>query len=351
MIFQLKKNSDPHFNSIADDELSVCEEMVEYSDLYFSSNSFAKKMYVGINGIIIIIPLSADNLEEDKKEQKRCSQCLFDIKEVIGLNYYIYPIFTGKEKCFYASDMEEFLDIIEVGNPYEFADKLCKYTCENTTKPNEISKLINEIMDFEASEEDIPIKAALDTNTIYRVMEIVTYYEGNERPEDNIKYDEDGNQYVLREGSVYLGPIDTGLISKKKWFRVSEENPQKYVIAATFFGWAGIHKFLQGDISNFLLYLVTFGFLGILPAVDLLSMFSGNYSFKDVTYEETERGLKRNVERIYLKKAGFIGIGFICIFISLCLGYFLTRYGYINLLNCIMNFIGQTISSVTQAQL
>ena len=49
-----------------------------------------------------------------------------------------------------------------------------------------------------------------------------------------------------------------GLISKKKWFRVSEENPQKYVIAATFFGWAGIHKFLQGNISNFLLYLITF---------------------------------------------------------------------------------------------
>lgn len=360
MNFKFGRNPDPHFESMADNEISVCEEMVEYSDMYFSRNTFVKKMYVGQNGVILVIPLKEDDLCTNEAEQKRCRACLEEIYECLGLHLYIYPVLAGQEKCFVLGSADNFDNIAEIDEPYEFADQLSKYTYENLTRPSDIPKLVDAIYQFEPTEPyvtkegeliEASLKVALDINTVERIMTVVTYMEGNERPQDAIKYDEYGNMLVLRDSDLRIGPVDTGLIGKKKWFRISDEEPKKYAIAATLFGWAGIHRFLHGDMKNFALYLATFGFAGILPAADLLAMFTGNYSFKDITYEETNLGLKRNVERIYLQKAGSIVVGLVCILVSLGLGFVLTKYGYTKILSGLMNLVGQVLTSATQTKM
>lgn len=357
------KYPDPHFFGIAENDVPVCEEMVEYSDLYVSKNTFVKKLYVGQNGIIAMIPLKEDNLDTNETEQKRCRACLEEIYECLGLHLYVYPIFTGQEKCFVLGSKDNFENIAEIDEPYEFVNQLCKYTYENPTYPSDVPSLVDDIYSFEPSEPyvdedgeevEVPIKVVLDNNTINRILVEATYLEGNERPQDNVRFDEDGTQYILRDSSVRIGiescSVDTGLVGKKKWFRLSEENPKKYAIAATVLGWLGAHKFLHGDVRNGLFYLVTFGFLGVMPAVDLLLLFAGNYTYNDVFYEDTVHGQKRTCEKVYMKKAGNLLVGIACILASLIIGYLVTEFIYKDLLEMVLSLAGTALESILNAK-
>lgn len=353
------KQPDPHFQGMADNEALVCEEMVEYSDMYFSKNTFVKKLYVGQNGVIVVVPLKEDDLDTNESEQRRCRACLEEIYECLGLHLYVYPILAGQNRCFILGSIDNFENIAEVDEPYEFANLLCKYTCENPTYPSDVPKLVGDIYSFQpvepivdedGEEVEAPIKAVLDSNTVERVMTAVTYMEGNERPQDNVKFDEDGTQYILRNAAVKVGvdrfKIDTGLVGKKKWFRLSEEDPKKYAIAATLLGWLGGHKFLHGDVKNGLFYLVTFGFLGIMPAVDLLMLFTGTYTYNDVFYEDTAHGQKRTCEKVYIGKAGSILVGIGCILVCLGIGYLTTTLLYTRILQAVVELLGKAAEGI-----
>ena len=110
----------------------------------------------------------------------------------------------------------------------------------------------------------------------------------------------DGTEWIKKyEHRKVLG-IDTGLVGKERWFRISDIDPNRFVLKAMFFGWAGAHKFLLSEIRTGVFYLLTCGCAGILPALDILSCLTGNASCSEIVSSESGETLWR--EQLYLRK-------------------------------------------------
>ncbi len=357
--FHHLKTLDPDIKgTLADDQYtSVCETMIEYSNLYFSPNAFVKKLYLGFNGIILLIPVE-DSLPTNSKLQNHYREILEEIKEVLQLHLYIYPIFTGKTKTFFGTAPEKLVEI-EM-HPYDFADLLCDYTSHIKTTPNKVESDLQALFYFAeqyhakpsrteniSSENQLDEMQVLDSNTIDRLMVTLSYLENINRPSDTTYTDDDGIEYVLKDSDITIGPVNTGLIGKKKWYRISEENPQKFLAAATLFGFLGAHKFLEGNFLSGLCYLISFGLMGILPAVDVFLLVTGNYFYREITYEEHAAGLYRKQEKIYLRKAGSFLLGIPCILFTLFVGYFLTKYSWVPAVSAISKLLGYFTTNIT----
>lgn len=85
--------------------------MLEYGNIYFSKNAFAAKLYVGENGLFLLVPASASDLPRDEKEKTRLKKALVEIKEALGLEVYLYPIFVGEHAAWYWTGMGEAVEI------------------------------------------------------------------------------------------------------------------------------------------------------------------------------------------------------------------------------------------------
>ena len=76
-----KKGIDPNIDTMLFHTMSPveCPDMILYEDVYFTQNAFAKQVYLGVNGVFLIIPLVTDDLEADGVEQKRIEKVLEEI--------------------------------------------------------------------------------------------------------------------------------------------------------------------------------------------------------------------------------------------------------------------------------
>lgn len=305
----------------------LCEDMALFTNLYFSENSFVKYLYLGTNGVFLLIPCK-DSLVENDAEQKRCKTALREIKESLGLSQYIYPIFAGNERSYYAVEP---CSPMELDNPYDFLHKLYLHTSTVKTRPEQITEHI---------EEGIEKVTVLDENTIERLIQKLVPLENNERPGGNVRMGADGTEYILKDSDLMIGKINTGLVGKKKWFRVSELHTSSVLFTAVFGGCLGLHKLMTMEYMQSLLYALTGGFGGLLPALDVLGMVLGNYHYYEVTYYENERGnLTREKEAVYLKRYQGMWRGVICIAMALLVGMLYTRFIYSNLLELVITVL------------
>ena len=161
----------------------------------------------------------------------------------------------------------------------------------------------------------------LDCNSADRICEMLAAMENSdkENAEPGEIADEDGRVYVKRYESIGFGPIDTGLAGRQRWFPVADMNTDVLVLKAAFGGWFGLHRFSQGEIGTGLLYNITCGCVGILPAIDILSYLTGSMYFYRVTYSDGQNVL-RHKEKVYLRKPIHKGLAIAGIFISLLVG-------------------------------
>ena len=73
-----KKGIDPNIDTMLLHTMSPveCPDMILYEDVYFTKDAFAKQVYLGANGVFLVIPLVTDELEADGAEQKRIEKVL-----------------------------------------------------------------------------------------------------------------------------------------------------------------------------------------------------------------------------------------------------------------------------------
>ena len=110
---------------------------------------------------------------------------------------------------------------------------------------------------------------------------------------------------IERGGITYeLHSVGTpfGLSFKEEYFPVAEDDPVKFLLIALLGGVFGAHKFVAGQWAAGFFYLLTCGGFAIFHGFDVLSIVSGTYYIKQISYTEDEDTVRRITERIYLKK-------------------------------------------------
>ncbi len=309
-------------NEIEIPDLPELSEMESFYNMWLAEKIFLHRAYLGQNGLFVVM-----------SHNKSVTEALRQMKEVLSLNQYIYPIAVSDEGIFYIGSEEK----QQIEDLDEFLTCLCQATRAKKFYPESVD--VDEILDGEytATSENV---AVLDFGTITRVATVLVPLENNDRPNPNIKTDEDGHRYIKKYSTYKIGgKVDTGLVADEKWFPLSEMDPMALAFKAAFGGCFGAHKFALDKIKSGFLYLLTCGCGGILPAVDILMITFGNYSYTDVIYSETSRGLARRTETIYVDKLKnpFTGIGLAAV--SLLFGQILTNTLYAFLLKTILTLL------------
>ncbi len=310
--------------------------MLEYENIYFSRNAFAAKLYIGENGLFLLVSTSASDLQEDEKEKVRLKRMLGEIKEVLGLEMYLYPVFVGGHAAWYWTGMGEAVEIEDLS---EFLLGLQEASCYGKLSPTDIVGKVKEVSGLEMAHREVdadgnrtvfPIPN-LNRDLLQDVLNRIEELKGRGRLSDRIRIDASGTEWVLRDSDVKIAGFSTGLIGRKVWFRVSEVPTEKVILSAVFGGWLGLHQFLLGNFMQGFFYLLTCGFGGILPAVDILLMVLGVFHYEETSYFESgeEGRLERRRARVYLKKPetwfhwmAFVGVSLV---IGLCAVRFLYR--------------------------
>lgn len=310
--------------------------MLEYENIYFSRSAFAAKLYVGENGLFLLVPTSALDLSEDEKEKVRLKKVLGEIKEMLGLEMYLYPVFVGEHAAWYWTGTGE---TTEIENLPVFLSELQEASCYESLSPSDIAGKVKEVsvlgMPHKERDTDgivtaIPIPN-LNRDLLQDVLNRIEELNGKGRPSDKTRTDASGTEWVLRDSDVKIVGVSTGLIGRKAWFRVSEMPTEKVILSAVLGGCLGLHQFLLGNFMQGFFYLLTCGFGGILPAVDIFLMVLGTFHYEETSYFETgeEGRLERRRARVYLRKPeklfpwmAFMGVSLV---VGLCVVRFIYR--------------------------
>lgn len=313
-----------------------CPDMACFQELYFSQNCFVKYLYVGSNGIFALLPCQ-DELKECVEEQERCRKALADMKEALGLALYIYSVFAGAERSYYAPDP---FHPVELEDTEQFLNGLYHYTHVKKTRPEQIAEAMEQLLLLSEAYEEEDTVSVLDENTLERILQVVVPMEGNDYPEDAVRRDEDGTEYILRDSDVMIGKINTGLVGKKEWYRLSDISPEVVLYSAVLGGCLGLHKLFTREYLHMALYIITGGFGGILPAVDVLSIYAGSYSYKEVNYYQEPNGtISKRQEKVYLRRATGIIRGIACVAAALVLGQLYVKFVYSGLLELVIALV------------
>lgn len=333
-----KREADPNIPVGLDCESygDLFYNMLEYENIYFSKNAFAAKLYIGENGLFLLVPTSALDLPRDEKEKTRLRKALVEIKEVLGLEVYLYPIFVGGHAAWYWTGMGEPMEIEDLP---VFLSGLQEASCYGKLSPGDIAGKVKEVSalgmlhregDIDGNVTTIPIPN-LNRDLLQDVLNRIEELNGKGRPSDKTRTDASGTEWVLRDSDIKIVGFSTGLIGRKAWFRVSEMPTEKVILSAVFGGCLGLHQFLLGSFMQGFFYLLTCGFGGILPAVDILLMVLGAFHYEETSYFETGKAgtLERRRARVYLRKPetwfpwmAFVGVS---LAVGLCAVRFLYR--------------------------
>ena len=169
----------------------------------------------------------------------------------------------------------------------------------------------------------------LDRDSADRICGMLAPLENGERPEtcQREMTDEDGQAYVKRYESVSIGSFDTGLAGRQRWYPVSEINTDVQVAKAVFGGWFGLHRFSQGEIGTGILYALTCGCIGVLPALDIVQYLTGSMYFYTVRYSG-DKDAVRQKEKVYLRKPIHKGWAIAGILLSVLIGVAAWKFVY-----------------------
>ena len=331
-----KKGIDPNIDTMLLHTMSLaeCPDMILYEDVYFTKDAFAKQVYLGANGVFLVIPLVTDELVADEVEQTRIEKVLEEIYGVLQLHLYVYPALVGEERSFYMHDLEH---LVELEEPGAFLTDLYHYTLEHKLEPSKVTEQYSEIKGYVSGTKKCV--SVLDERTLERLIEIMTPLEGIERPCDAVRYEADGTKYIQRDSDLKIGQINTGLIGRKQWYRVSEVLPEKFACYIALGGTIGLHKFMTGEFRQGFLYLLTSGFGGILPVLDLISLFIGDYSYQEITYYQMEHEIQCRKEKVYVERCHGLFKFLIAGGITLLVGMVWTHFVYAKVLELVIQFI------------
>lgn len=319
---------------------------MEYLDhIWINSKIYIDRIYLGQNGIIVVLPLPrtrAEKFEITKKE----------IMESLKLYQHIYFVYANEDNAIYVSGQDDQQVIEDVD---EFVTALALATSKERLSPDQI--IVDDVLDFIPDEttEDVTV---IDIKTIERLAEQLVPLENNERPDDNIVIDEYGNKYIKKDSTYKLNvgitSIDTGLLNKEVLYPIADIEPMIMTYLAALGGCFGLHKFKTGNKMAGLMYLLTCGFGGFLAAIDTLLITFGGYYFDHIIF--TPNGTKdrwgidncdKKDTRLYIDK-GNPKIGIPLAIIALVIGMVLVRAIYLPAYKTVVSIITQMAVNLYQ---
>lgn len=135
-------------------------------------------------------------------------------------------------------------------------------------------------------------------------------------PREEYRIDTSGQEWILKDTTIKVKGFDTGLIGGRSWFKVSDRDEKGMFWITSLFGAFGIHKLITGNITSFVLYLITCGGVGMLTILDVSAFLTGSAGYDEVTYREDDTGnLTKCKRRVYyrrLKDKWIIPLGLVC---------------------------------------
>ena len=283
--------------------ISIAYESDVYENISLENSVDIPLMISGSNGIYIFIPYC---------EEESLNKVINIIRTKYGLyNCDIFIYLLNETECFLLDKDGKKLILLEdlyisfenmyLNTQLPYIDytnlELGKY--ENLLKSKEELEDMIEECEVEYTGDVSYVKPIVSKFTVDRIAKI------NKEKQQCLKYI-DENTREDEEGTVYVQKHESykyiGLIKGKKWYRCSDENPNKIFFITLLGGWFGLHKFREGKIKTGLFYLLTCGGCGVFYVMDLIDMITGSRCYDEVTYEEKDGKLERNKEKVYYQK-------------------------------------------------
>lgn len=159
---------------------------------------------------------------------------------------------------------------------------------------------------------------------------------------DKYRINEDGSVDIKRKITTHVGPFETFYEIGEAFFPCMDVDGDSFFKLALTTGLVGGHKFYTGNFFQGLLYLMTFGLLGIGYILDLLLIIAGSYSFKGTRI--TEEGSNR--VRTYARPVIDVKQSFIYMGIALILAVPIIGFVYWPLVSTVSELLGQVEMSI-----
>ena len=296
-----------------------------YEDLHVSEDLCIDLLVIGPNGVFVFYCL--EDLNGRKNENYLCT-----IRQSLGVNRKnLYLFLVSEDKSCVCGEGDEIcLDTQELIRAFEnmyknlsrrrsekkilkldSLESILKYEreaegCEQAIKKTYEHEGIIYEMELTADENSLEVEDSFseslsvkEQESIARLAEVL---KKDKTPHGTRRTDADGQEWVLKENTLRLKSFDTGLMTGKKWFKVSDRDETTMFWITAILGSFGIHRLLNGEIAAFIGYLLTCGGFGILTVLDILQFLTGSAGYEEIQYLEGKDGsVKRSKERIYYR--------------------------------------------------
>lgn len=296
-----------------------------YEDLHVSEDLCIDLLVIGPNGVFVFSCL--EDLDGRKNESYLCT-----IRQSLGVNrknLYLFLVSEDKS-CVCGGGDEICLDTHELIRAFEnmyknlsrrrsekkilkldSLESILKYEREAEGWEQAIKKtyehegIIYE-MELTADENSLEVEGSfsesLSVKEQERIARLAEVLKKDKTPHGTRRTDDDGQEWVLKENTLRLKSFDTGLMTGKKWFKVSDRDETTMFWITAILGSLGIHRLLNGEIAAFIGYLLTCGGFGILTVLDILQFLTESAGYEEIQYLESKDGsVKRSKERIYYR--------------------------------------------------
>ncbi len=363
MLTLKKKESDPQIKT--DLTISSIEEIFDgeavlYEDFYISANVFVTCAFLSIYGAVFILPF------EDEADMKKGDV----IRSYLSLSKnQAYILYYSDEKGTFVQDDRELIPVDDIYEGirnlvYNFRSGKDLPVREMLSSEEAISKQNEKLPEFsyegiifsdngemtsddEYTGESSGIRQRLSEEMMERCCAVCESLSGNERPDPDadIMTDDEGNEFIRKTVSKRILGVDTGLFGEKEWYQLSVMDSDKFMVKTGLLGCLGIHRFILGEIPQGILYLLTCGGLGFLPAIDILSLMTGNFSYRANVYNDDG---SKTEHTIFLKKPAKKWMCAVMMAVSICMGIFLSETVYVNALRAFSVVMGDTVQNMDE---
>lgn len=341
-----KKRKKPEFEIDIEKIIDIADISETYEKIYIENNIYIPFMLSGSNGIYIFL-----NYEEDEKRRR---DLILSIKKKYGLqkNEAFFFLLDEQESYLVEKDNVTLIELKDIYVTFEniYMNTMRPYIEYMELHLEDYSMLIKSQEELEDIVEEKEVEDTGDIRFVkplvsQMIIEKIEKLNGEQRNQqyidENTRIDEDGTLYIQKYETVKI----LGLIKGKKWYRCSEEDPDKIFLLTFLGGWFGLNKFREGKIKTGLFYLITCGCAGIFYVIDLINMITGTKCYEEITYEEDKTGyLKRYKEKVFYKKLTNWKKAIIAIPLSIVISYILMNGVYKNLFFVITDLLSSITS-------
>ena len=342
--------------------LNACEETSEaYENIYINKDLFVRLICLSKRGVFFFIPCKTLASFYEAKQAVNTIRTMFGLSSGNSFFFFVWEdsgaVYSENrllEKDIYKSFRILYENLADNKNLNSDVDVLIEE--KEVVKEEKIQEKTYThdglVFTMDEDEEDVLsedrlFKSRVDDKTCERLDKMFTALSGNARPDPNIKtkIDDEGNEWVKKYEAKTLAGFDLGLVGKEQWFPVSDMSTDSLVMKAGVFGFIGLNRFALGQFLTGILYVVTCGCLGILPAFDIIGYLLGNTYYTVNDYSKD--GKTKTSQRFYLRKPKNRKLAVLMIFIAFSISFIVFKFVYLNFFSAIGDAVSNNVSQQT----